>query len=108
MIFWFSLLMTEAIALWHREGMSYSFGVSMRCRTFVARDEVGVLSVCGQGSEGVGDVGCLCCGVVCNFRFAELHSFVRRLSCLLSALVRGVFILLGSVWVYGCVIGQMV
>jgi hypothetical protein len=34
----------EAIALWHREGMSSSFGGSVSCRTFVARDEVGVLS----------------------------------------------------------------
>jgi hypothetical protein len=100
--------MMVAIALWHREGMSSSFGVSVRCRTFVVRDEMGLLSGCGLGSEGVGDVRRLCYGVLCNFRLAELRSFVRRLSCPLSTLVRGVFILLGSVWVYGCAIGQMV
>ena len=87
--FQFALLIMEAIALWHREGMSSSFGGSVRCRTFVARDEVGVMSGCGQGLEGVRGVGRLCCGVVCYFRFAELRSFVRRLSCLLFALVRG-------------------
>jgi len=108
MSFRFALLMMEAIALLHREGMSSSVGVSVRWRTFVARIGVGVLSRCGHGSEGVGDVGCLYCGVVCSCRFAELRSFVRRLSCLLSALVRGVCILLGSVWVYGCAIGQNV
>jgi len=102
------MLMMVANALWNREGMSSDFGVSVRCRNFVARDEVGVLSGCGLGSEGVGDVGRLCCGVLCNFRLAELRSFVRRLSCLLSALVRGVCIFLGSVGVYGCAIGQMV
>jgi hypothetical protein len=40
--------------------------------------------------------------VLCSFRLAELRSFVRRLSCLLSALERGVCILLGSFWVCGC------
>ena len=69
---------------------------------------MGVLSGCGQGSEGAGNVGRFCCGVVCNFRFAELRNFVRRLRCLLSALVREVCILLGSIWVYGCAIGQIV
>ena len=96
------------IALWHREGMSSSFGVSVRCRTFVAMDEVGMLSGRGLGSEGIGDVERLFCDVVCNFRLAELRSFVRRLSYPLSALVRGVCILMGSVWVYGCAIGHMV
>jgi hypothetical protein len=62
-----ALLMMEAIALWRREGMFFSFGVSVRCRSFVARDDVGVLSRCGQGSEDARDVGRLCCGVVCNF-----------------------------------------
>ena len=80
MRFRFALLMMEAIAFWHREGMSSNFVVSVRCRTFMARDEVGALSRCGQGSEGVGNVGRLCCGVLCSFRFAELRSFVRRLS----------------------------
>ena len=108
MSFRFALLMMEAIALWHRMEMSYSFDVSVRCMTFLARDEVGVLSGCEHGSEGVGDMGCLCCGVVCSCQFAELRRFVRRLSCLLSPLVRGVCILLGSVWVYSCAIGQMV
>jgi len=91
--------MMGTIALWDRKGMSSSFGVSVRCRTFVARDEVGLLSGCGQESEGVGDVGRLCCGVVYHFWFAELRSFVRCLSCLLSTLMRGVCILLGLVMV---------
>ena len=37
--------------------MSSSFGVPVRCMTFVARDEVGMLSECGYRSEGVGEVG---------------------------------------------------
>ena len=102
------LLMMVAIALWHRAGMSSSFGASVRFRTFVARDGVGLLSGCKQGSGGVGDVGRLRCGALCSFRLAQLRSFVRRLSCLLSASERGVCILLGSVWVCGCAIGQRV
>ena len=74
----------------------------------MAKDGLGVLSGCGDGSEVVDNVGRLCCGVLYNYRLAELRSFVRRLSCLLPALVRGVCILLGSVGVYGCAIGQMV
>ncbi len=70
--------------------MSSSFGASVRRRTFVARAGVGVLSGCGHGSEGVGGVGFLCCGLICSCRLAELRNFVRRLSCLLSAFVRGV------------------
>ena len=101
MSFRFALLVMVAIAFWHREGMSSRFGVSVRCRNFVARDEVGVLSGCGVGSGWVGDVGRLCRGVVCNVWLAELRSFVRRLCWLLSALVRGVCNLLGLVWVYG-------
>ena len=72
----------------------------------MARD--GVLSGYGTGSGCVGGVGFLCFVMVCRCRLAEFRSFVRRLSCLLSALVRGVCIFLGSVWVYGCAIGQMV
>jgi len=81
MSFRFALLMMEAIALWHREGMSSSFGVSGRWRTVVARARVEVLLGCGHGSEGIGGVGCLCCGVVCSCRLAEMRNFVRRLSC---------------------------
>ena len=55
----------------------------------MARARVGVLSGCGHGLGGVGGVGCLWCVVVCSCRLAELLSFVRHLSCLLSALVRG-------------------
>ncbi len=90
MSFRFDLIMMVAIALWHRAGMSSSFGVSVRFRTFVARDGVGLLSGCRLGSGGVGDVGRFRYGVLCSFRLAELRSFVRRLSCLLSALERGV------------------
>ena len=74
----------------------------------MARDGVGLVFGCGLGSEGVGNVWCCCCGVLCRCRLADLRSFVRRLSCLLSALESGVLILLGSVWVYGWAIGQMV
>ena len=74
----------------------------------MARDGVGLVFGYGLGSEGVGDVGCCCCGVLYRCRLAELRSFVRRLSCLLSALESGVLLLLGSVWVYGCAINQMV
>ena len=51
-------------------------------------------------------VGCFCFGVVCRFRLAELRSFVRRLSCLLSALEMGVCILRSSVGVCDCAISQ--
>ena len=50
----FTLLMTETITLWHREGMSSSFGASVRWRTFVARVGVEVLSGCGHGSWSAG------------------------------------------------------
>ena len=53
----FALLMMVAIALWHRTGMSSSFGASVRWRTFVARDGVGLLFGCGLGSGGDGDCG---------------------------------------------------
>jgi len=62
--FRFDLLMIVAIALWHRGGMSSSFGVSERWRTFVAR--AGALSGCGPGSEGIRGVGFLCFVIVCR------------------------------------------
>ena len=68
----FALLMIVAIALWHRAGISSSFCVSVRCRTFVARDGVGLVSGCGLGSGGDGDVGRFCCGVLCRCRLAQL------------------------------------
>ena len=46
--------MMEAIALWHREGVSSSSSGSVRCRTFVAKDEVGVLSRCEPGRKVLG------------------------------------------------------
>jgi len=53
----FALLMMEAIVLWHKEGMSSSFGMSMRWRAFMARAGVGVFSRYGHG------LGCVCvCG----------------------------------------------
>ena len=74
----------------------------------MARAGLGVMSWCGHGTGSVGGVGFFCCVVICSCRLAEVRSFVRRSSCLLSALVRGVCSLLSSVWVFGCAIGQMV
>ena len=50
----------------------------------------GVLPRCGPGSGGVGGVGFLCFVIVYSCWFAKFRSFVRRMSYILSALVRGV------------------
>jgi hypothetical protein len=87
-----ALLMIVEIALWHRVGMSSMFGVSGSWRMVVA-------CVVGWGfsvlpSVPVGWV-CTCCVVdlfLAMLLLASFRSFVRRLSCLLSAWVRGVCI----------------
>jgi len=74
----------------------------------VTRVGVGMLSGCWLGSGDFGGVGVLCCGVMWICRLAKMRNFARRLSCLLSELVRGVCSLLGYIWVLGCAMGQIV
>ena len=87
-----ALLMIVEIALWHRVGMSSMFGVSGSWRMVVA-------CVVGRGFSVLSSVPvgwvCTCCVVVLFLAMrllASFRSFVRRLSCLLSAWVRDVCI----------------
>ncbi len=102
-----ALLTIDEMALWHREGMSTMFGGSLSFRIVVASVGVCIFSICGPGS---GWFLCVWGVVVVLFRIcrlAALRSFVRRLSCLLSEFVRGVFSLSGACGVSSSAIGQI-
>ncbi len=89
------------------EGMSSMLGGSVRRRIFETCVGVCVVFFISSWSGG-----CLCgCCVVCSFlvlrRLASLRRFVRRLSCLLSECVRGVYNFSGSGAGLVCAIGQL-
>ncbi len=102
----FALLMISERALWHREGMSSMLGGSVSWRMFETWVGVSVVSFLGSGSGGRLCGGCVVGSLLVLRRFASLRSFVSRLSCLLSELVRGVCIISGSGFGHGCAIGQ--
>ena len=106
MSFRFALLMIVEIALWHSDGMSSMLGGSVSCRIAVARVGVWVVSCVVLGSGWVCG-GCVLVLVLVTRRFAALRSFVRRFSCLLSELVRGVCIFSCSGGGLVCAIGQV-
>ncbi len=106
MSFMLALLMIIEIALWHREGMSYMLGGSASWRIVEACVDVLVVCFMRSGS-GVGlCVGCVVGSLLVLRRLAALRSFVGRLSCLLSAWVRGVCIFSGFGVGHVCAIGQ--
>ena len=102
----FALLMIVEIALWHREGMSSVFGGSVSWRIDATWVGVWVVSCVVLGSGWVCG-GCVLVLVLVTRRFASLRSFVRRFSCLLSELVKGVCIFSCSGGELVCAIGQV-
>ncbi len=106
MSFRFALLMIVEIALWHSAGMSSILGGYVSCKIVEAWVGVWVVS-CERLSSGWLCGGCEVVLLLATSRFASLQSFVRRFSCLLSELVRGVFIFCGSGGGLVCAIGQV-
>ncbi len=87
--------------------MSSMLGGSVSWRMFEIWVGVWVVSFLGPGSGGLFCAGCVVGSLVVLRRLASLRSFVRRLSCLLSELVRGVCIFSVSGLGPGCAIGQI-
>ena len=97
MSFRLALLMIVEMALWHREGISSVFGGSGSWRIDATWVGVWVVSLLVSASGGCLCEGCVVGSFLLLRRVASFLSFVRRLSCLLSELVRGVCSLLGVV-----------
>ena len=102
-----ALLMIVEIALWHRVGMSSMFGVSGSWRMVVACVVVWGLAFVWSLAKGWVCVVCVVVLSLVIWLLASFLSFVRRLSCLLSELVRGVCSLSGVVVGPVCAIGQV-
>ncbi len=105
MSFRFALLMIVEMALWHSEGMSSVLGGSGSWRIDETWVGVWVVSFFVSGSGGLLWEGCVVGSFLLFRRLASLRSFVRRLSCLLSELVRGVCSFSGFGGGPVCVIG---
>ncbi len=107
MSFRFALVMINAMALWHREGMSSMLGDSVSWRMFEIWVGVWVSSFLGPGSGCCLRDVCVAGSLLGLRRLASLRSFVRHLSCLLSELVSGVCILSVFRCGPGCAIGKI-
>ncbi len=79
MSFLYVLLVIDAIALWHKEGMSSRSGVSLIWSTFAACVSVGLASNWWSGSGGFWCARCVVCGFMWIWRLAELRNLIRRL-----------------------------
>ena len=105
--FRFALLMINEMALWHREGMSFMLGGSVSWRMLETWVCVWVSSWLDTGSWICLCGGCVAGSLLVVWRLASFRSFVRRLSCLLFELDRGVCIFSVSWCSPGCAMGQV-
>ena len=106
MSFRFALLMIIEMALWHREGMSSMLSGYVSWRMDETWVGVWVVSLLVPGSGDRVCKGCVVGSLLVLRRLASLRSFVRRLSCMLSELVRGVCSFSGFDGGPVCAIGQ--
>ena len=102
-----ALLMIVEMALRHREGMSSMFGVSGSWRMVVACVVGWGFSFVRSLAEGWVCVDCVVVLFLVIWLLASFRSCVRRLSCLLSEWVRGVYIFSGGWGVPVCAIGHV-